>query len=341
MAEAPRPRMWPPTDLRWALIEKALEREKHPEPVPQFSWNTARDHLQAEKVNDQELNDARAREKCMFMNSLGLVRKDLVPTIRDLMDSKPGRRLRQRKPLSPFPELHSRAADQSLSPCNPGNMKEAIRDSAAGLEKKTSAKAKDVQSGLRQRDGGTRSKGVKRDAATAFSEETSQSEKTGDRVSPPSKRRTRAAGEMAQAEEKNHSGPACKAKLRRTSVQEESDEVKGRNARSREARRLMEMGKQEGVTRAGGTQVVQQMQPASIDSRHENMKEHVDLVPADTQFSDPTSLQRGKRQRRRPSKLLDSDFVFDFVTPAEATMSGVKTTECSVGTSLRRSVSPA
>lgn len=341
MAVARRPVMWPPTDMRLALIEEAMAKVKRPETVPQIGWSAAKGSLEVEKACEEELDDRRAQEKCMFMNSLGLVRTDLVPTIRDSMNSRQRSRLRPRKPRPPSPELPSRAEIVSLPLSNPVNKglnvkpEEAIHDDAAILEKKATTKPNDVQRGVPQSDRITRSKGVKRAAVTPSIGETSQSVKTEDGVTPPSKRRTRATVETVQVEHSNHSRPALKAKLRRKSVQEEVGEVQGRKTRSQEARRMMETGKQ-GVNGAGEAQLVQQ---ASFSSHPVYTKKPVD--PVDTVFSDPTSLDRGKRQRRRPIKLLDSDFVFDFMQPAGGAMSAVTTVECSVDICLPRSVSPA
>lgn len=341
MAVARRPVMWPPTDMRLALIEEAMVKVKRPEPVPQIGWSVAKGSLEVEKACEEELDDRRAQEKCMFMNSLGLVRRDLVPTIRDLMNSRQRSRLRPRKPQPPSPELPSRAEKVSLPLSNPVNKglnvkpEEAIHDDAAILEKKATTKPNDVQRRVPQSDRITRSKGVKRAAVTPSTGETSQSVKTEDGVTPPSKRRTRATVETVQVEHSNHSRPALKAKLRRKSVQEEVGEVQGRKTRSQEARRMMETGKH-GVNGAGEAQLVQQ---ASFSSRPVYTKKPVD--PVDTVFSDPTSLDRGKRQRRRPIKLLDSDFVFDFMQPVGGAMSRVTTVECSVDICLPRSVSPA
>lgn len=340
MAVARRPVMWPPTDMRLALIEEAMAKVKRPEPVPQIGWSAAKGSLEVEKACAEEPDDRRAQEKCMFMNSLGLVRRDHVPTIRDLMNSRQRSRLRPRKPQPPSPELPSRAEKVSLPLSNPVNKglnvrpEEAIHDDAAILEKKATTKPSDVQRGVPQSDRITRSKGVKRAAVTPSIGETSQSVKTEDGVTPPSKRRTRATVETVQVEHSNHSRPALKAKLRRKSVQEEVGEVQGRKTRSQEARRMMETGKQ-GVNGAGEAQLVQQAQPASFSSHPVYTKKPVDQV--DTVFSDPTSLDRGKRQRRRPIKLLDSDFVFDFMQPAGGAMSAVTTMDIC----LPRSVSPA
>lgn len=344
MAVTRRPVMWPPTDMRLALIEEAMAKVKRPEPVPQIGWSAAKGSLEVEKACEEELDNRRAQEKCMFMNSLGLVRRDHVPTIRDLMISRQRSRLRPRKPQPPSPQLPSRAEKVSLPLSNPVNKglnvrpEEAIHDDAAILEKKATTKPNDVQRGVPQSDRITRSKGVKRAAVTPSIGETSQSVKTEDGVTRPSKRRTRATVETVQVEHSNHSRPALKAKLRRKSVQEEVGEVQGRKTRSQEARRMMETGKQ-GVNGAGEAQLVQQAQPASFSSHPVYTKKPVDQV--DTVFSDPTSLDRGKRQRRRPIKLLDSDFVFDFMQPVRGAMSAVTTVECSVDICLPRSVSPA
>lgn len=334
MAVARRPVMWPPTDMRLALIEEAMAKVKHPEPVPHIGWSAAKGNLHVEKDCEEELDDRTAQEKCMFMNSLGLVRTNLVPTIRDSMNSRQRSRLRPRKPRPPSPELPSRVLLPLSNTVNTGLHKKpeaAIHDDADTLEKKVTMKPKDVQRGVPQSDRVTRSKGVKRVAVTLG--ETSQSVKTEDNVTPPSKRRTRTTVETVQVERNNHSRPASKGKLRRKSVQEEVDEVQGRKTRSQGARRMVETGKQ-GVNGAGEAQMVQQAQPASSSSQKP-------VDPVHTLFSHPTSLDRCKRQRRRPIKLLDSDFVFDFLQPVGGAMSGVATVECSLDICLPRSVSPA
>lgn len=388
MAVVPRPRLWPPTDLRFSLIEQAMAKVKRSEPVPHIGWSAANGNLEMKKTYKEELTEERAREKCMFMNSLGLVSSDLVPTIRDLMASKQRSRLRPRKPRLPSAEVPSKTVKAPLPLSNPvhtdlhkkpkevicddgtslkrkvtakpkdvqgavpqlvpqnkeklnneraqgqctymnslglartdavpmvqelmasrqkselrprkprvpspelpykavktplpiGNFvnaglhkkpEEMTRDDAANLERKVTTKSKDVQRGVPQSDRSTRSKGVKRVAATLYVGETSQSVKKGDIVAPPSKRSARATAETVQV------GP---------------------------------------------------MHP----------KEPVD--PTDTLFCSPAPLDRAKRQRRRPSKLLDSDFVFDFLHPAGVAESGVLTMECNVDVRSPRSVSPA
>lgn len=400
MAVVPRPRLWPPTDLRLSLIEKAMAKVKRSEPAPHIGGSVANGNLEVQKTYKEELTEERALEKCMFMNALGLVRTDLVPTIRDVMDSNKRGRLRPRKPRLPSPELPSKTVKAVLPLSNPvhtgldkkpnkvicddaaslkkkvtkkpkdvqkavprpvpqsscgaskanldveearkeernneraegkcmlmnslglattdvvpivqelvasrqrsrlrpkkprvpspelpskavtapipiGNPvntclhKKPEADDAANLEKKVATKQKDIQRGVPQSDRSTRSKGVKRVAATLSVGESSQSVKRGDTVAPPSKRRARATAETVQV------GPV-------------------------------------------------------------HPKEPVD--PTDTLYCNPTPLNRAKRQRRRPSKLLDSDFVFDFLQSVGGETSGVATMECNMDIRSPRSVSPA
>lgn len=338
MAVARRPALWPPTDMRLALIEEAMAKEKHPEPAPHIGWVAAKGDLGVEKGGEEEPDDRRAQEKCMFMNSLGLVRTNLVPTIRDLMNSRQRSRLRPRKPRPPSPELPPRVEKVPLplsSTVNTGLHKKpeaAIHGDADAPEKKATTKPRGVPSGVRQSDRITRRKGVKR-AAVALGE-APQSAETEDKVPPPSKRRTGTTVETVRAERDSHSRPASQGKLGRKSAQGEVDEVQGRKTRSQGARRMAETGKR-GVSGAGEAQLVQRAQrPASSSSQGP-------VDPVGTQFSRPTSLDRSKRQRRRPIKLLDSDFVFDFLQPVGGAMSGVTTVECSLDICLPRSVSPA
>lgn len=248
------------------------------QPVSQNSCGASKENLDVDKACKEKLKNDRAQGKCVFMNSLGLVRTDIVPVIQELMASRQRSRLRPRKPRVPSPQLPSKAVKAPLPTGNPLNTglpkkpEEVIQDDAANLEKKVTTKPKDVQRGVPQSDRSTRSKAVKRAAATPSVGETSQSLKTGDIVAPPAKRRARATAETVQ-----------------------------------------------------------------VWSVHP--KEPVD--PTDVLVCNPTPLDRAKRQRRRPSKLLDSDFVFDFLQPAGGATPGVTTAEGNMDIRSPRSVSPA
>lgn len=119
-------------------------------------------------------------------------------------------------------------------------------------------------------------------------------------------------------------------------MHKEVDEEKGTKTRSREARKMRVTGK----TGVNG-ELVHQAQPTSTYSHPVYTKKPVGPGPIDSPFSNPTLLDRAKRQRRRPVKLLNSDFVFDILQPVGGAMSGVTAMECSVDICLPFSVSPA
>ncbi|XP_054471840.1 uncharacterized protein si:dkey-229b18.3 isoform X2 [Anoplopoma fimbria] len=139
----------------------------------------------------------------------------------------------------------------------------------------------------------------------------------------------------------NSSRPAPKAKLRRVS----SVEVEKTKCKPREEGRnigVMDTSPRVKVNEPGGHQFSEHAPPASIYNHplYKVIKEEpADPVPVGVPFSDPPSLDLGKRQSKPPIKLLDSGFLFSFCRPAGGPIAGLKKEEESVDICLTRSVS--
>lgn len=399
---APRPRLWPSTDLRLAIIEKAMAVECS-KPVTHIDWSAASGNLEVEKTHEEELTEERAQEKCMFMNSLGLVRKDLVPTMRDVMDLSKRSRLRPRKQQLTSPALPSKAlkAPPPLSkPVVTGLHKkpmEVICDDPTTPRKKVMTKPKDVERVVPQpvpivNCGASKAnQGVKKACNESLNNERAQGRcafmnsfglVTTDHVPVvqaimPLRQSPRLRPRKLLLPSPELASKAVKVPLPNDNpidtgliihkrpeevIQNDAaildkivsgpskDVVKGVPRRDQSTR-------SKGLKRAAATppagvmlQSVKKVDIVTPPSKRRakatttsvqvgHLKEPV--VPIDTLFGNATPVDRAKRQRRRPSKLLDSDFVFNFLQPVREATSGVTRLECNVDIRSPRSVSPA
>lgn len=402
MAAVPRPRLWPPTDLRLALIEEAMAKVKHSEPAPHIGWSAANTNLEVETYKE-ELTEDRAREKCMFMNSFGLVSPDLVPAIRDVMASKQRSRLRPRKPRHPTPELPSKTVNAPLPLSKPVQTglhkkpKEVICDDATSQKKKVTTKPKDVQRAVPQLipQNSCGASKANLEGQNTYKEQLNNERAPGKCVFMNSLGLVRTdivpiVQELMASRQRSRlrprkprvSSPALPSKAVKAPlpignpvnadllkkpeemVQDDAAKLeKKATTKPKDVQRVVPQSdrstRRKGVKRAAATPSVGETSqsvkrgdlvapPSKRRARATAKtvqvwpvyaKEPVD--PTDTLFCSPTTLDRAKRQRRRPSKLLDTDFVFDFLQPAGGSTSGVMTIECNMDIRSPRSVSPA
>lgn len=373
MAVVPRPRLWPHTSLRLDLIEEAKEKVKCSGLVP-LTWNATNGNQEVEKSYKEELTEQRAQEKCMFMNSLGLVRKDLVPTIQVVMASRQRKRLRPRKPRPSSPEPPSKTVKSLLPLSNPVHKKpkEEICEEATSLKQKVPMKPKDVQKEVPQpvpknscgaskaslevekacRDEGAQGKcmflnafGLERTNIVPVVQESMDSRKQSSRLRP--RKPQVPSPELPSKEERSAlptGNPGLHKKPEEVIQEDAADLEKKVSTKPKDVQRRVSQSdrstRSKGVKRPAAT-------PSAAPPSKRRAKSSADTVqvgpaePADTLPCNPAPLDRVKRQRRRPSKLLDSDFVFDFLQPVGGATSEVTATECNMDTRSPRSVSPA
>lgn len=395
MAGVPRPRLWPSSSLRLDIIEKAMEKMKDSEPVPHIGWSAANGNVEVEKTHEEELTEKRAQEKCMFMNSLGLVRTDLVPTVRDVMASRQRSRLRPKKPRLPSPELPSKTVKSPLPLSNPSHTgfhkkpKEVIRDDPACRKKKVPTKPKDVQRAVPQPvpQNSCGASKANLEAEKACKEELNNERAQGtfmnslglDRTDivpvvqelTASRKRSQPRHRKPKVASLELLSKAAKATLPignpvNTGLHEKHEEVLQDDAANQEKKvttkpKVVQGGvsqsdrstRSKGVKRAAVTTPVGETSqpvkrgdtvapPSKRRARATAETVQVGPVePTDTVPCNPAPLDRAKRQRRRPSKLLDSDFVFDFLQPVRGATSGAAAMECNMDIRSPRSVSPA
>lgn len=397
MAGVPRPRLWPSSNLRLDIIEKAMERVKGSEHVPHIGWSAANGNVEVEKTHEEELTEKRAQEKCMFMNSLGLVRTDLVPTVRDVMASRQRSRLRPKKPRLPSPELPSKTVKSPLPLSNQSltgfhkKPKEVIRDDPASQKKKVPTKPKDVQRAVPQPvpQNSCGASQANLETEKACKEELNNERAQGkctfmnslglnrtDTVPvvqelTTSRKWSRPRPRKPKVASLELLSKAAKAALPignpvNTGLHEKPEEVIQDDAANQEKKvptkpKVVQVGvsqsdrstRSKGVKRAAVTTPVGETSqsvkrgdtvPPPSKRRARATAETVQagpVDPTDTVPCNPAPLDRAKRQRRRPSKLLDSDFVFDFLQPVGGATSGAAAMECNMDIRSPRSVSPA
>lgn len=366
MASATRPRLWPTTDLRLTIIEEAMAVQRS-KPV------AANCNLEVEKTDNEELTEERAWEKCMFMNSLGLVRKDLVPTIRDVMDLRKRSRLRPRKPL-PSPELPSKELKPPPTLGKPVHMDlhnkpvEVIGVDATSLKKKVTTKPKGVQRVVPQPVpivNSTENPGV----GKACNEALINGKAKGNCIlmnsfglvrtdhvpvvqdsAPlsrlrPRKPRIPSPGLPTKAKMplpiENPISTGLIHKRSEEVIQDDAATLdKKITTKSKDVQRGVAQSnvrtRSRGVKRgmatpsAGVTSQSAKRSPSKRRAKATTGSVQGGLVhpeepvsSTDPQVCNATPLNRAKRLRRRPSKLLDSDFVFDFLQPVGEATSGV------------------
>lgn len=201
-----------------------MKQEECSQPTPHLPCSPAKGNPGGSEAWQEKLDYERAQEKPKLMSSLGLVRTDLFPRIRALMEWRRRRRLRRQRQCklgSSSAELPSSAVTGSLPICNPVNKglhkkpEKKIPIASVNMQKKVTKKPVPVPQSNRS----TRGKGVKPDVVAASTGR--RCVKTGDRVTPPSKGRDKAKAKTVEVA-RNKRSPAPNTKLSKNSKEEKS-----------------------------------------------------------------------------------------------------------------------
>lgn len=212
-----------------------MKQQEFSQPVPHLPCSPAKGNPAGLEAWRERLDCERAEDKQKLMSSLGLVQTGIFPRIRALMEWRRRRRQRRQRQCklgSSSTKHPSNAVTVSLPICNPDNTdlnkkpdKEisvvSEEEATSTLEKKVRKKPKNIQTQTLQSDSSTRGRGVKPEVTTGSTGKRSQ--KTGGRVTPPSKRAAKTV-EVVHTK-KSQSGRSsmrrsAKAKVRNTLSQE-------------------------------------------------------------------------------------------------------------------------
>lgn len=199
-----------------------MKQEECSQPTPHLPCSPAKGNPGGSKAWQEKLDYERAQEKPELMSSLGLVRTDLFPRIRALMEWRRRRRLRRQRQCklgSSSAELPSNAVTGSLPICNPVNKglhkKPEKAIASVSMVKKVTKKPVPVPQSNRS----TRGKGVKPGVVAASTGR--RCVKTGDRVIPTSKGRDKAKAKTVEVA-RNKRSPAPNTKLSKNLKEEKS-----------------------------------------------------------------------------------------------------------------------
>lgn len=261
-----------------------MKQEECSQAGPHLPCSPAKGDPGGSNAWQEELDYERAHQKHKLMSSMGLARTDLLPRIQALMEWRRRRRLRRQRPSKLGSSSAPSGVTVSFPLDNPVN-RELYNKPEKEAPVSSVSMEKIDQERVAQSERSTRGIRVKPDVVTAFTGRRSM--KTGDKVVPPSKGRSKATVKTVPVVHKKRSSTP-KAKLSKGAMQE-VDKAKVRNKGSQEKKRAREM--REGVNHP---------------------------IPVST----PPSMDQGEQKRKRasPIKLLDSDFVLDSSRPAgEAT----------------------
>lgn len=290
----------PPMDTCLSLIEEAMKQEECSQPIPHLPCSPAKGNPGGSKAWQEKLDCAGAEEKHNIMSSLGLVRTDLIPRIQALMEWRRRRRRRRQRQCK-------RGSSSAEHPSNAVTVSLPICNPAnTCLNKKPENIISSEESTLILKN-----------------KVRKKQEKIPARV-PQSDRSTR--------------GKCVKADMTTASIERQcvksGDRVTAPSKRTAKTVEVAHNKRSLSAKAKLSKSSMQRLDKAKLRNKgSQEMRGVVNTPPSMDQ-------EKHKRNKARPLKLLDSDFVFGSLQPAGEAKT-VKTKEKRVGGCLTPSASQA